>query len=30
MLRRLAQSSDAKTCEVSFNLVRHARIDTIQ
>ncbi len=30
MLRRSAQPSEAMTCEVSFNLVRHARIDQIQ
>ena len=30
MLRRSAQPSEAMTCEVSFNLVRPARIDKIQ
>jgi len=30
MLGRSAQQSEAMTCEVSFNLVRHARIDKIQ
>jgi hypothetical protein len=30
MLRRSAQPSEVMTCEVSFNLVRHARIDKIQ
>jgi len=30
MIRRSVQSSEAMTCEVSFNPVRHARIDTIQ
>ena len=30
MLRRSVQPSDAVTCEVSFNLVRDARIDKIQ
>jgi hypothetical protein len=30
MLRRSGQPSEVLTCEVSFNLVRHARIDKIQ